>query len=241
MKISHTELNDLLQKIFEGLGFSRGDYEDLARSICWLEFRNWPILKKVLDVAQKSQVKQPKISFEDSHSATIAVEKSIAFMAGALPHNLAYVKSRALEGTAVEVSLLNPILPLLLIPNLILIASRGYQGRIIWHEGVTQIFHISISARAIYPDVTIYYGEDLPRNLAAFVEVGTAVSSYSPPLGILEVEKISARTLRKRFTDNIANGLEIEDSLWQTMIELSKKVLVEATEESRNKGAGENA
>ena len=241
MKVSYTELNDILLKVFEGLQFSRGDYEDLARAICWLEFRDYPILEKSLRVAQLPQIKQPRISFEDSHSATISVEKCIGFMASALALNLAYVKSKALEGTAVEVSLLNPTLPTLLIPNLSLISQRGYAAQLVWHEERECIYQVKIEPMALHPQLTTYMGEDLPINWAVHIEVGKALNHYSPPLGILDVQLTTPDELQDRFNQKIINGLELDDSMWDKLKQLAQNVLVESSDESRNRGAGEDA
>ena len=162
-------------------------------------------------------------------------------MASALAHNLAYVKSKALGGTAVEIALLNPILPALLIPSLPLIAQRGFEARVVWHQSRTEIYHACIHQHELHPEINIYSGEDLPINKAVFIEVGSAVTTYSPPLGITDVQKQHPYELNNSFTENLANGLEISDAAWKEMVKLSKNVLVEASAESRNKGAGENA
>ena len=241
MKIAYTELNDILNKVFEGFGFPLGDYEDFAKVISWLEFHNWPILERVLQAAPSPHALLPILNPEDSHSASINVQKNVPFMASSLAIDLAYVKSLQLEGTTADVWLLNPILPDLLIPNLLSIGKRNYDAQLIWHQGRKRIYWVLLEKGATYPNITVYSGDPLPINLAVHIEVGTAVYPYSPPLEVTDSHLITPAELEDRFKNNIVHGLEIEADLWQQLRLLSKNVLVEATQESRNKGAGENA
>lgn len=47
MLITHTELIDLLRKVFEGLGYGLGEDDDCAKAVAWLAMRDRPILQQL--------------------------------------------------------------------------------------------------------------------------------------------------------------------------------------------------
>lgn len=233
MKISHTELRDILTKVFEGMGFPLGDYEDCANTISWLALHGFPILDQIDQVDPFTQSRPTQILNEDEQTAVLDAQNNGGLIYGSLALDLAYLKAKP-SGKG-KVILKNGRFPQLLLPHLPSVAQRGFYGRLQWPEN-TRKFMAIIAPQAPYP--TLYELID-PVELPDEIIITCTNAPFTTPDAPQRIKtpaQFEACCLR-----HIENGLTVKTAVWQQLVRLSKNILVEATETSRTKGAGEDA
>lgn len=237
MRIAYTELNDTLLKVYEGQGFPPGDYVDCAAALCWLAFRGWPILAQVAS-GGLTPTRPVVIMNEDAQTAVLDAHQNDGLLYGPLAVELLYHKAKANTSQTASITLQNATYPALLIPRLSQLASRGVNVRLKWQEPGFEMTAVQ-SPHAIHPTLIKQPLRDRTPDATAFLLCGTAV-----PDRVKQSEgtqRIAADELAQIYATHIQDGLPIAPTLWQRLVMQSKAVLVEATDTSRTKGAGENA
>lgn len=114
MIVTHTELIDLLRKLFEGLGYELGEDDDCAKAVAWLAMRDYPILQQLSDQpAQFRPAERIVIEREAGGDVTVNASEgnSIALIADLLRYKL-------LEHEKVVMLVIGSPFPTLILPYL---------------------------------------------------------------------------------------------------------------------------
>jgi len=249
MKISYNEILTLSQKAFEGAGCGPGQYQDAAEMISWLALHGlgaWTSIYDDLRIgffnANPSEIPIPQL-YEDDTVIMLDSRQSSSLFSGPSATDFAYLA--AMEKGDGAVSLKNCQHPMLLLAFLSRYAQRGMHSLTQWQE---QDHTRSVVFVADQPLPTIYRAnsERLDKNDNVSGELYTDVmirfSSRSPFSAPSDAEiHYSPTQLQEQRTEHLEQGIEIDERLWAQLQHLAKRVLVEATEESRQRGAGEGS
>ncbi len=245
MNVASTELTDLCKKVFEGMGFPLGDYEDCAQAITWLEMHGLPVLGDIQQstpnwALPKSQA--ATILFEDDSVAVIDAKENGGLIYGSLALDLAYLK--ALQSGFAWVKLQQAHHCQLILPSLVQCTHRGMNVAVFWHD--KQQAHVAtIQAAWQYPHYAIYPSalpdsQQNPPTLSILCTTNFALTPQIPasspaqsPLFCMTPADFAAH-----YQQHNEAGLDIDEAIWTQLVALSKNVLVASTKLSRLQGAG---
>ena len=253
MRVSQNELTGLCRRAFEGLGFPPGDHEDAADMVVWLEQHGLggvDTLRRALTRLTSEPRTAMTRSFEDSSLGVIDAKGNSILLCGSLAADLAYAKARR-KGLSV-VKIHDCYNRKLMMGYLARCARRGMNLMAFWRNSedpvvVEQV--VSIRAYEDYPTLLLYQIEDQDDTLTRNRSVTLIASPHFSMLQSLHPDPEEAtlqQVVRPEDFERQSNrvwedGLQVEDDVWNRLKELSGRTLVEATEESRNRGAGEGA
>lgn len=253
MKVSHNELTGLCRRAFEGLGFPTGDHEDAADMVVWLEqhgLHGVDALRRGLDYLAVGEDGRLTRAFEDSSIAVIDAAGKSILVCGSVAADLAYTKAKR-KGLAV-VKVQNCFNRKLMLGYLARCARRGMSMMAFWRDAedpvvVEQV--VSIRAYEEYPTLLLYQIDDRDDNLTRNRSVTLLASPHFAMLQSLHpdpeeatlLESLGPEDFEKQSKRVWTEGLEVDDELWARLKELSNRTLVEETEQSRRRGAGEDA
>jgi len=251
MKVSHNELTGLCQKAFAGLGFHAGDHEDAADMVVWLEQHGLggvDNLRRGLDYLAKRDTAAIQRAFEDSSVGVIDAAGNSVLVCGSLVADLAYAKARR-KGLAV-VKLRDCHNRILMLGYLARCARRGMNLMAFWRNSedpvvVEQV--VSIRAYEEYPTLLLYQVEDpddtYTRNrsvtLLASPHFSMLQALYPDPEEATLLQVLGPEDFERQSRRVLEQGMEVDDDLWQRLKDLSALNLVESSETSRQRGAGE--
>lgn len=251
MKVSHNELTGLCRRAFEGLGFPAGEHEDAADMVVWLEqhgLHGVDALRRGLDrLAGAGEARLAK-RFEDPSIAVIDGGGSSVLVTGSLAVDLVYAKARR-KGLAV-VRIQDCHDRRLMLGHLARCARRGMNLLAFWRNSedpvvVEQV--VSIRAWEDFPALLLYRIDDRDEHLARNRSVTLVASPHFAMLQSLhpdpeETTLLQALTPADFEQESRAvweRGMEVDEGVWSRLKQLAARTLVEATEESRRRGAGE--
>jgi LDH2 family malate/lactate/ureidoglycolate dehydrogenase len=237
MIVAHTELRDILNKVFEGMGFHLGDYEDCANNIAWMELHGWPVLKDVLKAPTMPRSEAARFLYEDQILSVIDAKNNGGLIYGSLALDLAALKAK--NQAAVVIKLVNAANPQLIMPSLPHCAGAGLNVLVTW-QVTDQNFVVFMAANEKYPTVATFSANTAAADSDLTIVCGLAVS-FSLPTESNSNILIRPVDFQEQYDFHIKYGISIDDAQWQQLVSLSKNILVEATETSRLKGAGEDA
>lgn len=253
MKVSHNELSSLCRRAFEGLGFPAGDHEDAADMAVWLEQHGLDgieALQQGLAHIDRHGTRALSRTFEDSSLAVIDGCENSILTCGSLAADLVYARARR-KGLGV-VKVHNCHNRKLMLGYLARCARRGMSMMAFWRNSqapvaVEQV--VSIRAYEEYPTLLLYQVEDRDERLTRNHSVTLIASPHFAMLQSLHPDPEEATLLQvlgpadfERQSRRVwEEGLEVGDAAWKQLKELSNRTLVEETEQSRRRGAGEDA
>lgn len=253
MKVSHNELSGLCRRAFEGLGFTAGDHEDAADMVVWLEQHGLDGLEALrggLDRVHDGANAALERVFEDSSLAVIDAHDNSILCCGSLAADLVYTRARR-KGLAV-VKVHHCYNRKLMLGYLARCARRGMSMMAFWRNtqapvAVEQV--VSIRAYDDYPTLLLYQVEDRDERLARNHSVTLIASPHFAMLQSLHPDPEEATLLQALDPEDFARqsrrvwdeGLEVDQALWRLLKGLADRTLVEETEQSRRRGAGEDA
>jgi len=253
MKVSHNELSGLCRRAFEGLGFPAGDHEDAADMVVWLEQHGLGGMEALQDgLAHLSDRGTQPLSrtFEDSSLAVIDACGNSILVCGSLAADLVYTRARR-KGLAV-VKIHNCYNRKLMLGYLARCARRGVSMMAFWRNtqapvAVEQV--VSIRAYEEYPTLLLYQVEDRDERLTRNHSVTLIASPHFAMLQTLHPDPEEATLLQVLGPEDFERqsrrvwqeGMEVGEAAWKQLKDLSSLTLVEESEESRNRGAGEQA
>ncbi len=234
MKITQTELTDLLKKVYEGQKLAYGDYQDCANDIAWLAMHGLISLDEMASHLPDWQLppSQPtSIMYENETTAVL----SPTFPCGSLALDLA--SHKAVQHGLGIVQLPYVHQPHLLIPSLVRCARRGHHAALLWHDETELATAVTIQAHHASPHYRQYKQAVSHSHLTILCS-----PTILPTLPDVEiVTAVSPQQLAQKYQHHLHNGLEVSQATWQQLITLSKNALVPSSEQSRQKGAGEQA
>jgi len=244
MKISYNEILTVTQKIFEGAGYSPGHYADAAEMIGWLALHGIGEWESIIEELGGNELNAPdtlsnRALYEDDASIILDGLGDSALFCGTLATEFAYLK--AVEQPIGTAKLQQCRHPLTLLASLSRYAQRGINSLTHWHQS-DQYFLVHFVADQPIP--TIYNSISEQDDGSDILTDVTILFSSMVDFSILDENATLcyvADQLRQQRIEQLEAGIEIDELLWQKLQKQSKRILVEATEGSRQRGAGEDA
>ena len=249
MKMSFTELSALFNRLFEGLGFYIGDYEDAAKMALWLQahglLTSGELEKTISNLNDKTYY---RLSIDDrsNNKVTVNARGGSILTCGSQAVDMVYCSATKNELGLVELK--NCFHRKFIIERLVNCSRRGMNCFAYWRNGNNlEIEHgVVIAAGEKYPkytqrvinnfDVvdghTLYLG--CSRNYSVLENYLLNVLHASPT----ELYQITSEYIESLYNANIEEGVTVDSELISCAVEAAKSVLVESTEKSRA-GAGD--
>ena len=165
---------------------------------------------------------------------------------GNLALDLAYLK--AVQHGRGQVKLQQARYQPLILPSLVTCARREMNVVVSWQDRQGE-YMASIEAHQLYPTYTHYQvtsalsdsTKDKTLNILCTITLAEAQTLRPRPHQEVALTYLTPLDFALAFARHNQEGMEIDELVWQGMVALSKQVLVEASETSRRRGAGEAA
>lgn len=240
MKVAINELNSLCRSALEGSGWQQGDYEDAAEAAVWLQamaFDGMDAIGALLGAArQEAYCVDPALA--GTRPTGVQGRTSCAGLAGCvLAFELAW--ARATQAGAGTVHVSNALSPRLALYGLAVMCARGRRFDLSWTDAAGRHF-ATASGHDEYPDYLGFSAGTAaaPLELTVCCMADEAASKASPASDVALAGAIDHAELEARYRDVLWRGIEIDASHLDRLMAWKEKVLVPATQASREHGAG---
>ncbi len=246
MLVSSNELTSLLKRVFEGMGYPVGYYEDAAALVKWLQVhgeQGLDELQRALPFVADRQRPAPQLLAEESQSLLFDCHGRSAL--NCLPSIIELAVTRVLEQGSVNVKVYNCHNRKFVLKLLSDCARQHISVLAYWQNGKQSISeHVaSIAADTTYPS---YSEALLAQGSACDTQTLTLMLSTRIHLfGQLHGGGSQRKDFRQVSPEQFAHagqralegGMDVPTELWQQLNKLAEAVLVESSEQSRS-GAG---
>lgn len=240
MKMAINELNSLCRSALEGSGWAQGDYEDAADAAVWLQamgFDGMEAINGLLGVARPEEyvVEPVPGSKQGAHAKRTT---SCAGLAGCLlAFELAW--ARATQAGTGTVRVLNALSPRLALYGLKAMSARGRRFDLSWTDGLGRHF-ATTSGHDEYPGYVGFnaHAGATSSEIMVCCRANGAVSNVTLAADQDLAGAIDAAELDARYRDALWRGIEVNAAHVDRLIAWKSKVLVPATQASREHGAG---
>lgn len=240
MKMAINELNSLCRSALEGSGWAQGDYEDAADAAVWLQamgFDGMDAIGGLLGVARHEDYSVDP-ALPGGRGANAQRASSSSGLAGCLlSFELAW--ARATQTGAATVRISNALAPRLAVYGLKAMCTRGRRFDLSWTDQAGLHF------------ATTSGHDEYPSYLGFSTQAGTAVREIvvccmahgdacetQPATGQHLAGAIDSVELDARYRDALWRGIEVDASQVDRLVAWKSRVLVPATQASREHGAG---
>ena len=246
MLISSNELTALLKRVFEGMGYPVGYYEDAAALVKWLQVhgeQGFGELQRALPYVADSQRPPLQLLVEESQALLFDCHGRSGL--NCLPSIVELAQTKVLEQGCVNVKVRNCHNRKFILKLLVDSARCGISVLAYWQNGKQPVSeHVaSIAAGARYPS----YSEALLAD-PAMADTQTLTLLFSTRIDLQGqlhgsadqrsgYRQASPEQFARAGAGALEGGLDISIELWQQLNQLAEAVLVENSEQSRS-GAG---
>ena len=245
MRVSLNEIQVVCRKAFEGIGFAPGDCDDAADMIAWLQVQGLDgidALKKSL-VYLHDEVDRPfDTCYEDAAQLTLDAHGQSVLRCAAQAVELGV--SKALRGGSALIRIRHCHNRILLLGYLARCADQGLNFCVYWRDARQELV-ATLGAGHSSPSLRVY---DLQQPAQSDEQsINVLISRHFNLLPRLSAQDVAPsleldqQTLANGAHQRLAGGLEVDDGVWAMLKKLGEQVLVESTEESRRRGAGESS
>lgn len=254
MRVSKTELNALLKQAFEGLGFNSGEYEYAADMVVWAEMSGLQGLQELhrgLPYLIEHSGLPIQCVWEDGANALMDAGNSSSLNCAEVVLDMAYVK--ALKQGFSSVTVRNCHNRKLFMKAVMECGRRDVSALVYWRNSSAPVIEhvISIGPGTTTPLLPRYRTRqmvadsniEIAQRQSLFIVCSTQVAKLDEhesdffSQSYNETTLMEPDTLRGNYRAALNQGLVIKEALWERLQALSKKVLVESSEQSRM-GAG---
>lgn len=250
MRVSYPELYVHCKKVLEGCGLPIGCAEEGAEIVAWGEFVGLYGIAQMaeeLDVLQASDLSRIQISFEDERLASLDGGGQSSLLSGRIAVDIAFTK--ALETGLGIVHVKNSRGSDVLIQNAVQAGKRGMSCVIHWMEEDSQTWAMVFSEKN-----QPYVSKEMLSHRLERKQTDSflVICSYTVPLSHVvdlmtgnekkeTIKIIRPEQIQALWDEANKQGKEIDVEVWAKLDGVASRVLVEATELSRQRGAGEEA
>ncbi|RJG09006.1 DUF3726 domain-containing protein [Pseudomonas cavernicola] len=247
MLISSNELTALLKRVFEGMGYPIGYYEDAAALVKWLQVhgeQGFAELQRSLPYV--ADIQRPPLELLAEESQALLFDCHGRSGLNCLPTIVELAQTKVLEQGCVNVKVRNCHNRKFILKLLVDSARHGISVLAYWQNGKQPASeHVaSIAAEASYPS----YSEALLADSGTAADSQTLTLMFSTRIdlqGQLHGAGAKRSGYRQVIPEQFARagegalegGMDISNELWQSLNHLAEAVLVENSEHSRS-GAG---
>ncbi|MBD0682710.1 DUF3726 domain-containing protein [Pseudomonas sp. V98_8] len=234
MRVSLNEIQVICRKAFEGIGFAPGDCDDAAEMIARLQLQGLDgigALKKALAFLHDEVDRPIETCYEDAAQLTLDAHGQSVLRCAAQAVELGVGK--ALRGGSALIRIRHCHNRVLLLGYLARCASDALNFCVYWRDARQEMV-ATFSAGQTHPTLRVY---DLPQPAQSDEQsINVLISRHFALLPRLSAEDALLATYPQP-----AEGLVVDDDVWTQLKKLGERVLVESTEESRRRGAGESS
>ncbi|SHE79503.1 Malate/L-lactate dehydrogenase [Modicisalibacter ilicicola DSM 19980] len=248
MKVSYNELQGLCRQAFSGMGFEEGEAADAADMVAWMQchgLEGLDALGRGLDhLLREDPDELPGMLYCDGDLAVLDGHGQSVLRASSLAVELGFAKARA-RGLAI-IKIRHCHNRQLILGYLSRLAGRGMNVTAFWRNAQMPLTEQVVGFRANHtvPEIRVYAVREVPEEnepndgitlvLANHVDLLPAMrSEYRYELLAQQGESELLACRERAF----AEGIEVDDTLWQRLKSLASRILVEASDASRE-GAG---
>ena len=238
MRVSLNEIQVICRKAFEGIGFAPGDCDDAAEMIAWLQLQGLDgigALKKALAFLHDEVDRPFDTCYEDAAQLTLDAHGQSVLRCAAQAIELGV--SKALRGGSAQVRIRHCHNRILLLGYLARCTEQGLNFCVYWRDARQELV-ATLAAGQSTPSLRVY---KLPPSARSDEQsINVLISRHFTLLPRLSAED-AAPVDPPLPARQLAAGLEVDDEVWVMLKKLGEQVLVESTEESRRRGAGESS
>lgn len=246
MLISSNELTSLLKRVFEGMGYPVGYYEDAAGLVKWLQVhgeQGFGELQRALPYVADSQ--RPPLQLLAEESQALLFDCHGRSGLNCMPSIIELAQTKVLELGCVNVKVRNCHNRKFILKLLVDCARQGISALAYWQNGKQPVSeHVaSIAAGACYPsyseallgDTSAADTQTLTLLLSTRIDLGGQLHGSAAQRS--GYRQVSPEQFARAFQGALEGGMDISIELWQQLNQLAEAVLVESSEQSRS-GAG---
>nr|WP_299244343.1 Ldh family oxidoreductase [uncultured Halomonas sp.] len=248
MKVSYNELQGLCRKAFSGMEFEEGEAADAADMVAWMQchgLEGLNALGRGLDHLLREDPNQlTSILYNDGDLAVLDGHGQSVLRASSLAVELGFAKARA-RGLAI-IKIRRCHNRQLIMGYLSRLAGRGMNVTAFWRNAQMPLTEqvVGFRANSTVPEIRVYAVHEVPEEnepndgitliLANHVDLLPAMRSDYHYEVLARQSESDLLACRERA---FAEGIEVDDALWQRLKTLATRILVEASDASRD-GAG---
>ncbi|MFK8019327.1 MAG: DUF3726 domain-containing protein [Pseudomonadales bacterium] len=264
MRVSANELSSLVKRSMEGLGYNKGQWEDAARVVVWLEQRGLAgltILNESLSRLNKTPSDLPVLKYREQFDGSMDIIDCNLFGRSLLvwsPPICDYALSQV-HTAALALELVGVDHPACLLEALSSSAEYGIGAAVLWDElsGQNHVGRCCVFAAA---DVGDTLGEESAIVYRRYLTTQPSTQRQSATATILldrdasrlianvescverlqfdaVISEVTHCQLQASQRASLVDGIELDNQLFSSLNDLAKNVLVVASERSRM-GAG---
>ena len=234
MRVSLNEIQVICRKAFEGLGFAAGDCADAAEMIARLQLQGLDgigALKKALAYLHDEVDRPIDTCYEDAAQLTLDAHGQSVLRCAAQAVELGV--SKALRGGSALIRIRHCHNRILLLGYLARCAAEALNFCVYWRDARQELV-ATFSAGQNCPILRVY---DLPQPAQSDEQsINVLISRH-----FMLLPRLSAEDAVPTVHPQPAGELMVDDEVWAQLKKLGERVLVESTEESRRRGAGESS
>lgn len=248
MKVSFSELHGLSRKAFGGIGFQEGDAADAADMVVWMEVHGLngvDALRKGLDFLLNEDASQsPEVIYQDADICVVNAGNRTILGNASLAIELGYAKCRARGLSVTKIRHCHN--RMLIVGYLSRIARRNMNVTAFWrnaHDPLTEII-VSFKAGDPEPEICMYSLISIPDDTEPNDGITLIMANHAnlqanlnadDPLNDLLLQTKDSMT--SWYDQSLAEGITVDEELWDRLTTLAARTLVEASDDSRA-GAG---
>ena len=235
MRVSQFEVYRLCQRSLEALGAAYGIDRDGAEAVVWLEARGLPglaLFARDLPALERPGAFAGLTGGAGEVLLDAGGRPAIALLGGVI--DFLRLLAASAKDRCAQVTLESCLSPLTLLPAALAACERDDAAEIAW-AGISARIGARRLAIAVQPGLDLAAALSQAGPVAVRLELALAQGSGrrfpAPPA-------LSQDDLDEAYVRSLAEGIEVDDPLWQRLNAIAARVQVPASEVSRLKGAG---
>nr|WP_298411273.1 DUF3726 domain-containing protein [uncultured Halomonas sp.] len=252
MKVSYNELQGVCRKAFSGMEFEEGEAADAADMVAWMQchgLEGLNALGRGLDHLLREDPNQlTSILYNDGDLAVLDGHGQSVLRSSSLAVELGFAKARA-RGLAI-IKIRRCHNRQLIMGYLSRLAGRGMNVTAFWRNAQIPLTEqvVGFRGNSTVPEIRVYAVHEVPEEnepndgitliLANHVDLLPAMRSDYHYEVLARQDESDLLAHRERA---FAEGIDVDDALWQRLKTLATRILVESSDASRSgAGAGNN-
>lgn len=239
MLVSQNEIYRLCQRALEGLGAPPGIDREGAEAVAWLEARGLPGLAPLARDLERLDGDFAPLPAPTGARRSIDLAGRSALACGGLLVDLVQALAEKSPGGRAGLRIGRCRAPLFLLPYAARRGDLGWSFRLGWRDGDRAV-RCEVG-RGAEPDLRIAgasAGAWAPGGEPVRVALACARRRNAAPAPLRGPVRLGGEALAARLRACLAAGIAVDPAAWARLANAAARVLVEATPESRARGAG---
>lgn len=240
LTISHNEIVVACRKAIEGLGLSQGQAEDGANSIGWLLSHGLSLPADFLfrlDSIEPATILPIQQQSNRENGSTWDAQSLSGLHCFPNLADFASVQATISETQIHNLTVQNLADIDLIWPYLVNLQKRGFYIRLRW-AGLNQDEHIVVFSDQAEPDCYLLESKVAKQDQSVSLLVSVMPFGEEAALNWPLIRIDRSVDLQSNYLDRTENGIKIVSEVWDRLNVIGKRLLVESTAESEQRGAG---